>query len=239
MDGALLVHPPSRQRRSHLRHQPRLAPSRNVIDGFAGVTVGATQHNYRISRRLCPNPLETAAGALHIEVLEGLRRHRLRRDPNETGVSFDIEFAATMSPHEEKLHCLHRSGRLTVDMARAQQLGSYRGWLQVRERRIGVDAWPGRRDHSWGVRRCARTSHPPLTLYPPFFFAWTTMQFADRSRPAFVQERVPGEFIYLSGEEVLPLGTMAKSGRPLASMNHDMKGRERQQHPPCARAPSP
>ena len=49
-------------------------PNRNVMDGFAGVTVGDMQHNFRVSRRARPNPLETVIGPLRISVIEGLRR---------------------------------------------------------------------------------------------------------------------------------------------------------------------
>ena len=34
-------------------------PNRNVMDGFAGVTVDGRQHNFRVSRRMRPNPLTT------------------------------------------------------------------------------------------------------------------------------------------------------------------------------------
>ena len=60
-------------------------PNRNVIDGFAGVAFNGKQYNIRVSRRLRPHPLETTIGPLEIEVLEGLRRHRLALKPNEFG----------------------------------------------------------------------------------------------------------------------------------------------------------
>ena len=60
-------------------------PNRNVMDGFAGVAFDGRQVNFRVSRRLRPNPLETTIGPLEIEVLEGLRRHRLILRPNEFG----------------------------------------------------------------------------------------------------------------------------------------------------------
>ncbi len=199
-------------------------PNRNVMDAFAGVTVGTTQTNFRASRRLRPNPLDTAVGPLKIEVLEGLRRHRLQLAPNDSGVSFDLEFIATMNAHEEEPHFRRRNGRVTEDMARAQQLGSYSGWLEVGGKRYEITPaqWLGQRDHSWGVRAEMRTdeSHPPVTFYPPFFYAWTTIQFAKRGLHVFFKERAPGDPIYISGEEVLPLGTKADPGRRLAGVSH-------------------
>src|ERR1700674_3047521 len=67
-------------------------PNRNVMDAFAGVTVGTRQYNFRASRRLLPKPLETTVGPLKFEVIEGLRRHRLMLAPNDSRLSFSIEF---------------------------------------------------------------------------------------------------------------------------------------------------
>lgn len=201
-------------------------PNRNVMDGFAGVTVGTTQYNFRASRRLRPNPLETTVGPLKITVLEGLRRHRLELGPNESSLRFDLEFQGTMNAHEEEPHFRRRNGRITEQMARAQQLGAYSGWLEVDGKRIDIvpEQWLGQRDHSWGVRAEMRTDedHPPVTFYPPFFFAWTTVQFPGRGLHVFFKERAPGEPIYLSGEEVYPIGTKPTSGLRMVGVSHDI-----------------
>jgi hypothetical protein len=197
------------------------------MDAFAGVTVGATQYNSRASRRLRPNPLETAVGPLQIEVLEGMRRHRLRLAPNQSGLSFDLEFLGSMNAHEEEPHFRRRSGRVTEHMARGQQLGEYSGWLEVdgTRHRISPGQWLGQRDHSWGIRAEMRTDegHPPLTFYPPFFYAWTTVQFPGRGLHVFFKERAPGDPIYLSGEEVLPIGAKADPGRRMTGVGHQVQ----------------
>jgi hypothetical protein len=199
-------------------------PNRNVMDGFAGITIGSTQHNFRASRHAWPNPLETAIGPLHIEVIEGFRRHRLLLEPNDSGLSFELEFIGTMNPHEEEPHFRRRAGRITEDMARLQQLGAYSGWLRIGNREIAINpaAWLGQRDHSWGIRGEMRTdeSDPPTTFYPPFLYGWTTAQFAGRGLHLFFKERAPGDTIYISGEEVTPIGSKALRGRKLASIGH-------------------
>lgn len=199
-------------------------PNRNVMDAFAGITVGTVQYNFRVSRRLRPNPLETAVGPLRIEVLEGLRRHRLQLTSNDSGIRFDLEFIADLNAHEEEPHFRRRNGRVTENMMRVQQLGRYRGWIEIDGRRIVVDerAWLGQRDHSWGIRAEMRSdeSAPPLTFYPPFFYAWTTAQFADGGLHVFFKERAPGDFIYLSGEAVGALGSRPNPAQRLASVEH-------------------
>jgi hypothetical protein len=202
-------------------------PNRNVMDAFAGVQVDGKQYNFRVSRRARPNPLETVIGPLRIEVIEGLRRHRLVLEANESPISFDIEFVATMNPHEEEPHFRRRNGRVTEDMARVQQLGRYTGWLKVGEvtHDLGASNWLGQRDHSWGIRAEMRTDEtaPPLTFYPPFLYAWTTAQFAGRGLHLFFKERAPDDVIYLTGEEVSPVGSKPDPGRALVAIDHDLR----------------
>jgi len=153
------------------------------------------------------------------------RRHRLSLAPNESGIAFELEFIASLNPHEEKAHLRRRDGRVTENMARAQQLGRYTGWLEFDGKRIELDGWLGQRDHSWGVRAEMRTDEtsPPLTFYPPFFYCWTTAQFKDRGLHIFFKERAPGDKIYLSGEEVFELGSRAASKHQLADLTHDVQ----------------
>ncbi len=200
-------------------------PNRNVMDAFAGVAVPGRQWNFRASRRLRPDPLNTSVGPLSIKVIEGLRRHSLTLGENDSGIRFELEFHATMNAHEEKAHQRRRDGRITENMARAQQLGRYTGWLEYAGQRVEVDSWLGQRDHSWGVRAEMRSDEtaPPLTFYPPFFYCWTTAQFKDRGLHIFFKERAPGDKIYLSGEEVFGVGSKASSRHQLADVRHDVQ----------------
>lgn len=200
-------------------------PNRNVMDAFAGVAVPGRQWNFRASRRLRPDPLDTRVGPLAIRVVEGLRHHRLSLGDNDSGIRFEIDFHATLNPHEEAGHLRRRDGRITEHMYRAQQMGRYSGWLEFDGRRLTLDAWLGQRDHSWGVRAEMRTDEttPPLTFYPPFFFCWTTVQFKDRGLVIFFKEREPGDLIYFSGEQVRPIGTRASGRDQLVAVQHDLQ----------------
>ena len=144
---------------------------------------------------------------------------------NDSGLRFEIEFHGTMNPHEEKAHLRRRDGRVTENMARGQQLGRYTaGW-----RWMAPATWwkagsasatiPG------AVRSEMRTDEttPPLTFYPPFFYCWTTAQFAGRGLHIFFKERAPGDKIYLSGEEVFTLGSKVSGRHQLIDVQHDMQ----------------
>ncbi len=203
-------------------------PNRNVMDVFGGVAVPGRQWNFRASRRLRPDALTTTVGPLSIRVIEGLKRHALSLAANDSGLRFELEFHATLNPHEEAGHLRRREGRITEHMYRAQQMGRYEGWLEFDGRRVDVNGWPGQRDHSWGVRAEMRSdeTHPPLTFYPPFFFCWATAQFKDRGLVIFFKERAPGDMIYLSGEQVRPLGSKASGRDQLVAVQHEVRWRD-------------
>lgn len=201
-------------------------PNRNVMDGFAGVTVEGRQYNFRASRRLRPDALATKIGPLEIRVLGGLRHHRLVLEPNDSDLSFDLEFLARTQPHEEKHHFRRRQGRVVEDLARYSQGGRYRGWIQVAGKRFELEpaTWWGQRDHSWGLRHEMRTdeSSPPLTKWPPFFYTWAVLQFPQYTLHWFFNEREPGDFIYLTGERAPLIGAEPASRAELRSIEHEL-----------------
>ena len=106
-------------------------PNRHVMDGFAGVTVGRRQHNFRASRRLGARPLDTSVGALKIEIIEGMRQHRLSLSENPSGISFSLDFEATFPPAQEKQNFRERDGVVEEDLARVSQFGRWRGWIKA------------------------------------------------------------------------------------------------------------
>jgi hypothetical protein len=131
-----------------------------------------------------------------------------------------------MNPHEEAPHFRRRQGRVSEHLVRIQQLGRYAGWLRVDGQRFQLDpdrCW-GQRDHSWGIRAEMQTdvTRGPLTFYPPLFYTWTTAQFPQHGLQWYFNERAPGDPIYLTGEEVLPLGQVARRERWIASIGHDV-----------------
>src|SRR5690554_3448699 len=201
-------------------------PNKNVMDGFAGLTIGGKQYNFRASRRLHPNPLETKIGPLEIKVLEGLKRHKLTLGENESGLTFELEFISNLNAHEEEPHFKRRNGIITEHMARTQQFGRFSGWIEINGKRITVDenSWYGQRDHSWGIRGEMRTdeTNPPLTYYPPFFYMWVTAQFKDRGLHVFLKERAVGNTIYISGEEVFSQENRKSSKHKLVDIEHDI-----------------
>lgn len=202
-------------------------PNRNVMDVFAGVTVGGRQYNFRASRHLRPNALDPAVGALKFEVLEGLRRHRITLEPNDSALSFELEFLASLPGAEEAQSVRRRNGRLEENLTRMTQFGRWRGWISVEGRRTAVepDAWWGQRDHSWGIRSVMRTdlSIPPVQVHRDFLWLWCMYQFEDFGLSLFLKERAPGRRMYLSGTEVAWSAPDRPSIRSVADIEHDIE----------------
>jgi len=199
-------------------------PNKNVMDAFAGVTIGRRQYNFRASRRLGAHPLETAVGPLRIEIVEGMKRHRLALAENPSGISFSLEFDASFPSAQEKQNYRERDGVVEEDLARVSQFGRWSGWIVVDGRRIEVEPslWWGQRDRSWGVRSEMRTDEvrPPVATHRNFFWTWSMLQFNDSALSIFLKERSPGKPHYLSGTEFKRESGGSVSRREVTAVEH-------------------
>jgi hypothetical protein len=202
-------------------------PNKNVQDGFATVWHAGKQYNVRMSRRLRPTPHEIRIGPLFIEILEGLRRFRMRLDENPSGMSFDIEWIASMNPHEEAHDFRRSNGRVVQDISRFDQACRARGTLTIPGRTFVLDerTWWGHRDRSWGVRRPLRTeaSDTRRTRLAPFLFSWSIAQFPDHTLHWRFVERAEGRYSYFTGERVLPVGQPPEPGWKLEQTRQEFR----------------
>src|SRR4051812_23432881 len=99
-------------------------PNRDVFDGYAAISRGATQWTVRASRRLASAPASTVVGPIHYDVVESMQRVRFRLEPNDVQpIAFDIEFAAAVPPQlEERTHTRDQF-RVSSDLVRYHQIG--------------------------------------------------------------------------------------------------------------------
>jgi len=139
-----------------------LYKNNNVMDGFAMLQRGSSrQFNHRYSRTLAPDYDGMVLGPMSIEVLEPLRRHRLRLAPGTYPASYDIRWTAVLPPYEEAHHLKRVDGRIVRDVIRFNQFASASGWIELEGVRTEFSDWFAWRDHSWGVR-------PGIGGYEPF-----------------------------------------------------------------------
>lgn len=143
--------------------------NRNVLDAFAGVSRGTEQWTVRASRRLSTDPEATLAGPIAYEVIEPLRRVRVRLEPNDVvPIAFDLEIEGVVPPavEDHEVHTSRSRYRIDAEVVRFHQTGVARGWVEVDGGRVEVadDGWVGARDRSWGVRY--GVGQPPEDLEP-------------------------------------------------------------------------
>lgn len=202
-----------------------LHANRNVMDAYVAVTTGCVQRNVRLSRHARPSPLTPSIGPLRIEVVEGMRIHRLVLGANDSGVEMDVRFIASMNTYEEEHHFRRRAGKVTEDMERYHQAGRFEGWIKLDGKRFELTphtCW-GLRDHSWGIRAELRTDEtsPPLTTYPPILYIWGAIQFEGYGVHLYLNEMSPERQLYASGEVVHPVGSTERS-RPVQGIRHQV-----------------
>ena len=130
----------------------RLHPNTNVMDGYAGLVDGDEQRNVRLSRALLPDHSTLSVGPLSLEVVEPMRRQRVRLAENPTGLTFDVTTTHVMPPFLETNEPHYRYGRLFNHVTRYTLAVRADGWMALDGERVEVDAWHACRDHSWGIR---------------------------------------------------------------------------------------
>lgn len=158
-------------------------PHLNIMDGAFCIVADGIQHNIHLSRHLGMERMDTQVGPLSIEVIEPLRRLRVRLGGNEFGISAELDFEA-LAPAIEEPRFSHRVGpRVFMDYTRMTQNGNYEGWVDVRGKRFQLtrDRVVGTRDRSWGVRPVGLPdAQKPVPDSPmQFYWVWSQLNFDD------------------------------------------------------------
>lgn len=198
--------------------------NRNVMDAYAGVSRGVEQWTVRGSRMLFPTPDEASVGPIHYDVVEPLKRIRVRLEENEAQpIAFDVTLHYDLIPPFMENHEYRRQlfgFRVENDLCRYHQVGAAEGWLTLDGVRhtITPEEWSTARDHSWGVRY--EVGQKPTDMMPgidtkelPIHLVWCPMMFMrdDGSRYSihlfYVNINIPGyEYTFHGGIEY-PDGT--------------------------------
>jgi len=158
-------------------------PHLNIMDGAFCVTLDGIQHNLHFSRHLGMERMDTRVGPLSIEVIEPLRRLRVRLADNEHGISAELNFES-LAPAIEEPRFTHRVGpRVFMDYTRMTQNGTYEGWIDIRGKYVELkrDRIVGTRDRSWGVRPVGLPdAQKPVPDAPmQIYWLWAPLNFDD------------------------------------------------------------
>lgn len=166
-------------------------PVTGRIDAYAMVSDGTTQHNIRVGRERSPDPRDLSAHGLSFELLEPMKRWRLRCEGREQ-VEFEIDFACTYPVNEMPKIYIERGDEVVMDMGHYAQAGAVSGFLRVGDRRLELDGRPGERDHSWGRRN-------PSGKVRSGMHVWVPCQVGDWAIWVWFRERASGERLALEG----------------------------------------
>lgn len=212
-------------------------PNLGVIDAFGSVAIGTSQSTTRGSRELGPDRLNTSAiGPFHVEVIEGLRRLRVRCEQRkDQSVHFDLEWNAAVPAFEEPPILQRVMGRVIEQATRLIQTGTWRGYICCDGHRIELDpasAW-GARDRSWGVRSIGMEREPKGIQQAKgagksrtSLWIWSPMQFSDHTIHFSIAEYANGkreiETVRRMGAWP-PDGSLAPIEEMLEGAQHDLR----------------
>jgi hypothetical protein len=200
-------------------------PNQDVMEGFVALAHEGVQRNLRLSRTLLPDSFQTCVGPLSVEVIRPLRELRLILDDNDSGVTFDITWTATMEPVLEGRFFQVSRARATYDAIRYVQHGRASGVMAAPgfDAAITPETWWAERDHSWGTRPLPRAPGQPPGERPEWrLLLFCPLQLPDFGLHIYLQESAPGRPVYLSAGLTAPLGTTADHDA-IAGVQHDLE----------------
>ncbi|HEX3675700.1 MAG TPA: hypothetical protein VHU87_15625 [Rhizomicrobium sp.] len=157
-------------------------PHLNVMDAAFSVIAGGVQRNLHASRLLNMERMDTQVGPIAVEVIEPLKKLRVKVRANEHGIEADLVFTHRAPAVEEPRFTYRQGPRTMLDYTRLTQNGSYEGAITIRGKRIDASGFLGTRDRSWGVRPIGlgdpQGAAPPRP--PQFYWLWAPLNFDDR-----------------------------------------------------------
>jgi hypothetical protein len=184
-----------------------LHPVRDVVDGFAQLTVPGEQRNLRFATELSATDW-SSCGPLRWEVTEPNTTWRIRLDDNPIGLAFDLTWRARTPAWWGDVAVTNADGDST-SFAHLFQSGLVEGTLAIDGAEQRISGWYSQRDRSRGVRTMAGGQGLHI---------WYQAQFYDRSIGFLLVESRDGGRLLLEG------AVMHTSGRldEITDVVHDL-----------------
>ena len=134
-------------------------PNLDRAEAYAIVNHKGIQRTVRAFRPLGVDRMDMRFGPIAPQVIEGLRHWRFVLEPNEWGISFDLDFRdTTRQTFREPTLPIDRGyprGRRPDVTTGFESFGVVEGWVDVEGTRVEIATGAGRgtRDRHWGVGR--------------------------------------------------------------------------------------
>jgi hypothetical protein len=157
-------------------------PHLNLIDAAVAFVEGGTMRSVFASRILHHERMRTHVGPIAVEVVEPLKRLRLRLAETD-GLALDLEATGLHPPIEEPRFTRRIHGRTLMDVTRMTQNVAWEGRIVRDGTPLDVAGFTGTRDRSWGVRPIGAPDAQPVApaVAPQFFWLWSPLNFGDVS----------------------------------------------------------
>jgi hypothetical protein len=184
-------------------------PNLGIMDAaFSVIADGKTQHTVRASRLLGNDRMDTRVGPITVQIVEPLKKLRVKVGRNKWGITADLVFEARSLPAEEPHFYRESRGVTAMDYTRMTQHGSWSGKLGVDGKTFDLsqDTWWGSRDHSWGIRNVGGRDPrgAPPEGQPQFYWNWAPLNFEDLCTLYTVSENPDGSRWHESGVMLTP-----------------------------------
>ena len=114
-------------------------PNLNIMDGSFVLVRKGVQHNFRYSRVMELERLDTKVGALQVEVLEPLQKLKVKVDDKKTDLFVELIFEGRFEAMQEPKMVMSNGPRLVMDSTRLTQQGNWSGKIQLGEEEIKVE----------------------------------------------------------------------------------------------------
>lgn len=169
-------------------------PHLNILDAAVSLLFEGVQRSVFASRILHHERMATHVGPIAVEVVEPLRRLRVRLAPTE-GLGADLVATGLHPPIEEPRFIRRIGARTLMDVTRMTQNVRWEGAIVLDGQTLSVDGFGGTRDRSWGVRPIgAADPQPPApAALPQFFWLWAPVLFEGLSLFAHTNDDGEGE----------------------------------------------
>lgn len=168
-------------------------PHLNIMDAAFSVLANGTQRSVFASRVMHHERMATSVGPIAVEVLEPLRRLRVRVEMTDA-LAADVIATGLHPPIEEPRFVRRIGARTLMDVTRMTQNVRWEGSLSLDGMVLEASGLLGTRDRSWGVRPIgAADPQPPAPPAPPqFFWLWAPLVFDGLSVFAHTNEDAEG-----------------------------------------------
>ena len=176
-----------------------LYPNLNVMDGSFVFVYEGIQHNYRYSRELDLERLNTRVGALEVQVIEPLEKLRVLVEDKERNFKADLTFNSRFEVMQEPRLSTSSGPRIIMDSTRMTQQGRWEGNINFKGKEIGItpEVYLGSRDRSWGIRPVGSSDSQPIVPIksPQFYWLWCPANFYKFSCHAYFVDDAEGNAV--------------------------------------------